>query len=144
VGDAVTELVEQWRRQGVPLNPGASAEQLLRLRALLGVDLPSDVVRYFSLADGMVDPAPDASMAHFWSIPRIVSPSLVRDGRDSVGAYRDTAFADILIDSWHFFFRARHTGGLSIVVGASDDELQSLEALCRRYVDDPASLHLMR
>jgi hypothetical protein len=139
---AVDKLIREWRDAKVPLNVGASPQQLEQLREALGVPLPQDVARYFSLADGMVDPGMDRHLGNFWSIGRILSERVVRDGADNTGTYRDTAFADVLINSWFFWFRVRPGRGLSVRVDSTAEEVPSFEGVCERYVERPESLAL--
>jgi hypothetical protein len=135
---AVDEAVEQWRREGVRLGVGASAQLLAQLSAFIRAPLPEDVQAFYRAADGMPDDDTDG-LVSFWPIRRIVSDPEVRAGSDERGAYRDIAFADVMISSWFFYFRVR-SSSVSVYSENTGEELPSLSELLRRYLSDSDSL----
>lgn len=141
--EVVDQVFRKWRADGVPLNPPASAADLLRLEAALGVPLPADVRYYFATANGMADGQPaDDSLTNFWPIERMLTDPWQQSGSDALGSHRDLAFADVLFSSWFICFRVRPNSQLTVHVEGALLELPSLEALFRRYLDDPRSLCL--
>jgi hypothetical protein len=129
----VENVINAWRQAGVVLYPGANRESLGRLEIALGVALPDDVVAYFSTMNGMDDSQTAEWLSSFWSIEKILSQRLEREGRDTAGPYKELAFADVLINSWFFWFRVRPGGRLSIFVEGSDEEQPSLTAAFDSY-----------
>jgi cell wall assembly regulator SMI1 len=125
----VEEMLAAWRNAGVRLNPGASAEDLQRLEDALGAPLPSDLRAYFAIADGMREGEIDDDLGHFWSIEKILSEHIEREGRDARGAYRDLAFADVMVHSWYLWLRVRDGGLLSVFIEGSAEEHPSLGAV---------------
>src|SRR6266404_1769963 len=123
---AIENVINGWRKAGVALNPGATPESLARLEAALGVALPEDVVTYFSTMNGMDDSHTAEWLSSFWSIEKILSQRVEREGRDAAGPYKELAFADVMIDSWFLWLRVRPGGRLSIFVEGSDEEQLSL------------------
>jgi len=137
---AVERILEHWRSQAVPLNPGASGEGLAALEVFLDRALPLDVHRFYSLANGMSDYAYDSKMVSFWSIDRILRErDVARAGDEGRGA----AFADVMIYSWTFRYGLRAARPLSVMVDGSQLEHDSLSAFLDRYLADPDSLGLV-
>jgi hypothetical protein len=138
--DVVSRILEEWKRQGVPLNPGASTHDLAALELLLGRALPADIRRFYSAANGMEDFAHDSKMVSFWSIDRILlEHDVARAGGEGQGA----AFADVLIYSWTFRYVSRAVGPLTVMGDGSQLEHDSLSDFLRQYLSDPDSLGLM-
>src|SRR6476646_1724712 len=90
--DTIATVITGWRKAGVRLKPPATSESLEHLRAALGVPLPDDVVAYFSTADGMEGTDTGEWLSSFWSIEKILSEPLEREGHDAKGPYREIAF----------------------------------------------------
>jgi hypothetical protein len=138
--DPVERILEQWRSQGVPMNPGASAQDLAALEAFLGCALPADIRRFYSLANGMKDLAYDSKMVSFWSIDRILrEQDVARAGDEARGA----AFADVMIYSWTFRYGLRAAAPLSVMADGSQLEHVSLSAFLDLYLTVPDSLGLV-
>jgi hypothetical protein len=70
----------------------------------------------------------DDDLGHFWSIEKILSVHIEREGRDARGAYRDLAFADVMVHSWYLWFRVRDGGLLSVFIEGGAEEHPSLNA----------------
>jgi hypothetical protein len=138
--DAVERIFEHWKGQRVPLNPGASAQDLAALEAFLGCSLPADVRRFYSVANGMLDGAYDSKMVSFWSIDRILREKDVAQAEDQA---RGAAFADVMIYSWTFRYGLRAGGPLSVIADGSPHEQESLSAFLDQYLSDPDSLGLV-
>src|SRR5262249_48462596 len=132
--DIVTAVIETWRRDGIRLNPGATDGSLRKLSAALEAELPADVVRFFVTADGLEDTEAAEWLTNFWSIEKILSRRLERRGRDQAGEYRELAFADVMLDSWHLWFRVRSQGQLSVFVEGMAEECNSLSEALERHV----------
>src|SRR5262245_48767766 len=133
--NAIENVIDVWRKVGVRLNPGASPEDIRRLETALGVSLPSDVLAYFSTMNGIDEEHTAEWLSSFWSIEKILTQWLEREGSDEVGPYQEVAFADVMIDSWFLWFRVRPPGQLSIFVEGSDEEKPTLCAAFERYVE---------
>jgi hypothetical protein len=114
--DAVERILEHWKMQGVPLNPGASPRQLAALEAFLGCRLSDDVRRFYSVANGMQDFAHDSKIVSFWSVERILREKDVAQAGDE---FQAAAFADVIIYSWTFRYRLRADGPLTVVADGS-------------------------
>lgn len=138
----IERAIAEWRTRGYELNPSASQERLGVLAQSLGVALPEDVAVYFSTVDGMVDHATDQWLVSFWSIERILSDPYVQSGGGGADAYRDVAFADVMISSWFYFYRVRSSGRVTIFVEATGEEIASLDAFFLRYLERPGSVGL--
>jgi hypothetical protein len=96
--------------------------------------LPHDVISYFSKADGMLETETGEWLSNFWSIKKILSERLEREGSDAVGPYRELAFADVMIHSWFLWFRIRPSGQLSFFVEGNGEEQTTLAGAFDRYV----------
>ncbi len=138
--DAVNRILRHWQGQGVPLNPGASTQDLSALETFLGRSLPADVHRFYSTANGMEDFAHDSKMVSFWSIDRILRE---KDVARAGGEGRGSAFADVLIYSWTFRYLSRSGGPLTVMADGSQLEHESLSAFIGQYLADPDSLGLV-
>jgi hypothetical protein len=137
--DVVDRILKHWKGQRVPLNPGASTQDLAALEAFLGCSLPADVHRFYSAANGMEDFAHDSKMVSFWSIDRILREEDVA----RAGEGRGSAFADVSIYSWTFRYLPRSFGQMSVMADGSQLEHDSLAAFLEQYVADPHSLGLV-
>ena len=70
---------------------------------MLGMELPKDILEFYSLANGRPDMSYDDHEVSFWSISKI---------REEHGKWNDSelGFADFLIHSWRFVFRVDARG----------------------------------
>jgi hypothetical protein len=118
--DPIDRLVNEWRVAGVKLNRSASERQLAQLEVLLGVPLPSDVARFYGLANGMIDYETDHHRVSFWSIERIMQE------RNETGP-SEIGFADFLINSWYFVYRP--ISARSVQIGWHSEPSESLPSL---------------
>jgi len=137
---AVLDVLAKWKSEGVRLNPPALQAALAQLEVALGVSLPADVREFYSVADGMVDFEHDSRMLSLWSIARIL-----KDGSEfakrTPGILQELAFCDVLIDSYHYFFRV--TDDRVVTIGHHldlHDEEASLEQFLARYLIAPETL----
>src|SRR5258706_8380009 len=112
--DPIATAVDRWRGAGVQLNLPANAESLDALACFIGCDVPSDLARFFQLANGMVDYETEDDMVSFWSIERIVTENDVQAAVDERGPCRDVAFGDWMIDSWRFYLRVAGGGVIGV------------------------------
>lgn len=137
----IEKVVERWRKAGIPLNAGASTKDLDLLERQLGM-LPGDVRLLFSLANGMHDDESDEYFVSFWSIKKILreAPNLSRV--DLTRKYRDTAIADVMIDSWFIRLRTIAGGSYVVVVDGVNLEVPSLTGFFDRYLNEPESIGL--
>jgi hypothetical protein len=138
--DVVDRIFEHWKGQGVPLNSGASNQDLAAFQTFLGRTLPADVSRFYSAANGMEDFAHDSKMVSFWSIDRILRE---KDVALAGGEGRGSAFADVMIYSWTFRYLSRSAGPMSVMADGSQLEHDSLAAFLEQYLADPNSLGLV-
>jgi hypothetical protein len=139
---SIDQMLERWRAESVALNPGASAMQLESLERLMDVPLPADVRSFYSAVNGMHDYQHDARMVSMWSIERTVRERNIREGEDEWGPFQDIAFADVIFSAWHFRFRVRTEGRMSVIAELTNEELPSLYALFDAFMQGPASLGL--
>jgi hypothetical protein len=103
----IQEIIQEWRRSAVELNPGATPNDIAALRELLHCDVPADIREFYTNANGMPNNVYDEHVVSFWSISKICE-------RRRTIADIEIGFADFLIDSWRFIFRVE--GGSVIVV----------------------------
>lgn len=141
--NSIELMLAKWRTERVSLNPGAGALQLESLERVLGIPLPADLRSFYSAANGMEDYKHDAWMVSMWSTDRIVRERNVREDEDEWGAYRDVAFADVIFSAWHFRFRIRHEGRVSVIAELTHEELPSLFVLCDVLMKRPDSIGLV-
>ena len=126
------KLIQKWRTQGVPLNRGASAHELLVLEELLGMRPPPDLAALYSLANGMHDYAHDEHLVSFWSIDRMFAE------RHETGP-DEFAFADTLISSWHFVYRPHPPARVSVHLQVDPGQsLPSVDEFLEVYLSDPS------
>ncbi|HET7597407.1 MAG TPA: SMI1/KNR4 family protein [Burkholderiales bacterium] len=140
---SIDRMVEQWREERVPLNPGASAMQLESLERLMGVALPPDVLNFYSAVNGMHDYQHDARMVSMWSIERAVRERNTQEGEDEWGPFQDIAFADVIFSAWHLRFRVRSESRISVIAELTNEEVPSLYALFDAFMQRPGSLGLV-
>lgn len=139
---SVDQILAKWREEGAPLNPGATGMQLDSLERVLGMTLPADMRDFYSAANGMEDYKHDARMVCMWSIDRIVRERNVREGEDEWGTFLDLAFADVILYAWHYRYRLRTAGRMSIIAEPTSEEFPSLFAFFEALVRRPESLVL--
>lgn len=140
---SIDRMVEHWREERVPLNPGASAMQLESLVRLMGVELPPDVLNFYSAVNGMHDYQHDARMVSIWSIERAVRERNIQEGEDEWGPFQDIAFADVIFSAWHLRFRVRSESRMSVIAELTNEEVPSLYALFDAFMQRPGSLGLV-
>ena len=121
--NSIDQILARWRKERVPLNPGATALQLESLERLLGIPLPADLRSFYSAANGMEDYKHDAWMVSMWSTDRIVRERNVQEDEDERGPFRDVAFADVIFSAWHFRFRMRHEGRVCVIAELTHEEI---------------------
>lgn len=138
--NVVTQVHEEWRASSVLLNPGATAADLARLSDLLGIELPTDVRRFYEAVNGMVDhESAGESLVSFWSVDRICRERDVASGSDALGPFMDVAFADVLIYSWCFRFRVR-TPRLHVIADGQSWEFDAFNSFLVAYLTKPREL----
>ena len=141
--NSIERIVAKWREERAALNPGANALQLESLERLLGLPLPADLRSFYSAANGMEDYQQDLRMLSMWSIERIVRERNIREDEDEWGAFRDIAFADVIFYAWHFRFRVRQDGRVSIIAELTHEEFPSLFVLFDVLMSRPDSIGLV-
>jgi hypothetical protein len=135
VRDPIDDVIAMWRRQGVVLNPPASEADLDRLSAFLRSPLPSDLRRFYSLANGVPDG--DDRMMTFWSIEEIATdPDSVLEGDDR----RAIAFAHGMAYAWFYRFVASPEGVSIVSDLESERSWPDLSSFLRAYLDDPSNI----
>ncbi len=137
MNDPIVNVVAWWRSTGVSLNPPADDEELGALARVIGGVVPSDLDRFYRLANGMVECGMDDHEVSFWSIARVLAENDVQAGADDHGPYKDIAFADWMIESWRFYLRLQ--GGEVVAVFAEDGgpQAKSLSDFFRLYLAEP-------
>jgi hypothetical protein len=139
----IEQTIARWRGEGIQIRPGATAEDIIAVERLLGAQLPADARAFYEMADGMRDSDSDKCLLSVWSTKRIVSEKYEQQGRDELGAYRDVAFGDVMVNSWHFWFRVRDGGRVTVLVEAGWQEFKTLTLVLSRYLENPESLELV-
>jgi hypothetical protein len=135
--NSTESLLERWRNEGIDLNPPASPVELAQLAEFLGAPVPTDLLDFYSIANGMVDNTMDRWNVSFWSIARLVRESDVVDR----SGQRWIAFADFLVYSWCFRL-APHSMHTRVFAERSGEEFASLAAFFARYAEQPEALGL--
>ena len=104
-------LIEQWRNQNVPLNPGATEQELSDLEKRFGLTLPEDFRYFYSLVNGMPDCEVDDHLFNLWPLSKI-SESITKGEIDRTGNSNKTeiVFGDFLIDSYRFLLTLSEEG----------------------------------
>lgn len=141
--NSIELMLEKWRAERVPLNPGAGVMQLESLERFLGIPLPADLRSFYSAANGMEDYQHDAWMVSMWSTERIVRERNVLEDEDEWGPFRDVAFADVIFSAWHFRFRIRNDDRVSVIAELTHEELPSLFVLFDVLMKRPDSIGLV-
>jgi SMI1 / KNR4 family (SUKH-1) len=136
----IQETIQAWRRNGVEMNPGASAHDLQALRELFQCEVPADIREFYANANGMCTDVYDEHEVSFWSISKICAQ------RDAV-ADMEIGFADFLIESWRFMFRIE---GNSVIVvsgnvspGSPTENLGTFSDFLKLYVTSPDALRIL-
>ena len=136
----IQEIIQTWRRNGVEMNPGASADDLQALRELFQCEVPADIREFYVDANGMCTDVYDEHEVSFWSISKICAQ---RDAE----ADMEIGFADFLIESWRFMFRIE---GNSVIVvsgnvspGSPTESLGTFGDFLKLYVTSPDALRIL-
>ncbi|MBI4194198.1 MAG: SMI1/KNR4 family protein [Betaproteobacteria bacterium] len=140
---SIDRILARWREERVPLNPAATIMQLESLERFLGMPLPADLRGFYAAANGMEDYRHDSRMICMWSIERIVRERDIHEGEDEWGPFRDIAFSDVIFYAWHFRFRVRSEGRVSVIAELTHEEFPSLFALFDALISRPDSLGLV-
>jgi hypothetical protein len=130
--DAIERAVEFWRTRGVSLNGPADESTLARLAEFFDGVLPSEVRRFYALADGMAEYETDGWWLSYWSVDRVLREC------DVVieGSTKWVAFGDFLIYS-QCLRLGREGSGVSVAVDGSPERYPSLAAFFEIYLADP-------
>src|SRR5262245_46136188 len=135
--DPIETAVDRWRKAGVELNPPANSESLKELARFIGCDVPSDLARFYNLANGMVDYETEDDMVSFWSIERIVTENDAKAVVDERGPCLDVAFADWMIESWRFYLRVAGGEVVGVFAEGGGPKANSLVEFFRLYLSEP-------
>jgi hypothetical protein len=135
--DPITAAIDRWRKGGVQLNPPAHDQNLAVLARFLGGRVPSELARFYRLANGMVDYETDEHMVSFWSIERVVAENDIRASADDHGGCQDVAFADWMIESWRFYVRVRNGDVVGVSAEGGGPKANSLVGFFRSYLGEP-------
>jgi SMI1 / KNR4 family (SUKH-1) len=66
------KIIALWRDNKVPLNDGATEQELSEFEIQLGLALPADFRYFYSQVNGMPDLESDARLFSLWSISRMI------------------------------------------------------------------------
>ena len=69
----VAELLEHWQATGIPLNVGASAEQIAAVEQQCGMRIPDVLRSLYQAANGMAHEESDLQFFSFWPVEQLVS-----------------------------------------------------------------------
>ncbi|TWU59535.1 SMI1/KNR4 family protein [Crateriforma conspicua] len=147
----LTDLTKRWAASDVAIREGASHDRIAAFEHEHSVSLPHDVADYFRFVDGMDDTMCD-DFFHFWKLDDVRPVhDIMRDGdhdyadRNAYPGY--FAFADYLIDSWHYAMLltdASHQPAPVRFVTFSDPPggfaADSFRSFIVQYCDDPNML----
>ena len=126
--DSITQAVQKWRTNGVALNQPATQLNLDRLSRCLSARVPTELARYYGLANGMKDCATDGWHLSFWSIERVV--------REQDWQNDAIAIADFLSNS-HCIRLMCDADSIEVMVDGTDDRFPSLDSFFRAYMYTP-------
>lgn len=77
MSDLTRRLIEHWRAQGIPSNPGISEDVLGAFEERTGLLIPADLCGYFAVADGMGESPGDCyidrALFRFWQFAEFES-----------------------------------------------------------------------
>ena len=71
------KVIENWRNEHAPLNPGATEDELLAFEKRLAITLPPDFRHFYSLVNGMANYDSDKYFFSLWPLDRI-APEIER------------------------------------------------------------------
>jgi len=65
------KVVERWRNENAPLNPGATEDELLAFEKRFTLTLPPDFRYFYSLVNGMTDYESDKYLFSLWPLEEV-------------------------------------------------------------------------
>jgi hypothetical protein len=157
-------VIEQWRNENVPLNPGATEDELLAFEKRFALTLPPDFHYFYSLVNGMTDYLTDEYLFSLWPLEGIAKEieisrfrSEERDEETSVvdrevekirqplaNCKIEIAFGDVLIDSWRYLLCEDEEGRFFVSSQMKSGErlADSFGHFLQRYLNEPEKIYL--
>jgi hypothetical protein len=111
--DAISRVVENWRRSGLKLLPGVQKASLMQQLHGLNRQISRDVLLLYSTTGGFADYDTDPHFWSLWELPRVVSENAKYE-RPYI------LFADWAISAWCYCFRYENTETSSVLVDYFD------------------------
>jgi hypothetical protein len=139
------QLIDQWRQEKVPLNPGATEQELAAFENRLALRLPADFRYFYSLANGMTNSDTDKFFFNLWSFSQMLT---TREGivckDDPVNNKTEIVFGDYLIDSHRYRLLIDKTGQACVNCQLNNNEIiaDSFTHFVHRYLSEPEQIHL--
>jgi hypothetical protein len=146
------KVVEQWRNENVPLNPGATEDEFLAFEKRFALTLPPDFRYFYSLVNGMTDYLTDEYLFSLWPLEGIAkeieisrSRSEERDEETPLATCKiEIPFGDVLIDSWRYLLCEDEEEGFFVSSQMKSGErlADSFGHFLQRYLNEPEKIYL--
>lgn len=154
------KVVENWRNEQIPLNAGATEDELLAFEKRFALTLPPDFRYFYSLVNGMTDYESDKYLFSLWplewiakEIERSRSPLEERDEETSIEGIRqplafckvEIPFGDVLIDSYRYLLCQDKEGRFFVTSQMDLDErlADNFGYFLQRYLTEPEKIYLL-
>jgi SMI1/KNR4 family protein SUKH-1 len=140
---ALTELVNKWQAAGTVVGEGASGADIRSFEAKFNVELPDDVRAYLKRVDGMASRDYPEDLIRFWQLNEFEC-ARASEGQGAVFVGW-LVFADFLIDSHFYAFRAGRSSAGEVAIGGGEELLpvaSSFAEFIDHYLHDPMKLFL--
>jgi cell wall assembly regulator SMI1 len=140
----IAQLLEHWRTTGVPLNGGASLEQIAAAEQRCGTRIPEGLRSLYQAVNGMPERESDSHFFYLWPIEQLVAEaaSWAVPANESI-----LLFGDFLIASHAYGVRCAgpDVGSVHVFEGNQFEKVaESLGAFFAAVVSDPDRVRLLR
>ncbi|WP_120515115.1 SMI1/KNR4 family protein [Chitinophaga barathri] len=98
------KILDQWKREGIKLSPGASPDQIRQAEEALSFEFPEDFKAFYMLADGFAEMDLLANLVAIWPLERIIKEYEAAANKDFIG------FSDFMINSYDVGFLKTRPG----------------------------------
>jgi SMI1 / KNR4 family (SUKH-1) len=143
----LNRVIEQWRKENIPIRPSVGSEAISEFESLNAVKLPNDMREFYSTVDGMGSEYDEQWMFRFWPFEEIQSmaiylPDGSKRGPDSASYF---VFFDHSIDVFLYAIRLGDSDAVETPIAQVsppyfDLRFESFTELLSAYVSNPPSL----
>jgi cell wall assembly regulator SMI1 len=137
-------VLQHWQSTNVPLNAGASLEQIRAVEKTSGLSIPGTLRLLYQEANGMPERETDSQFFYFWPIEQVVSEM---KGWGVPANLPLLLFGDFLIASHAYgvFCAGPEAGSVHVFHGHQSEKVAgSLSEFFSAVVNDPNSVQLLR